>query len=271
LLVPCALDAQTSAGTGIDPDRPDLTDSASLIEPGIVQLETGVTQTRQAPGRRSFQSPIVARIGVRPWLEAQIGTDGMVSKVESGERATGIGDVQFGAKVRLLATSAGEALFTVLPLVNLPVASVEKGLGSGASDYTLNLITGWDLGARTRLDANYIIGAIGATDTGGPGHFVQHTVSASAGFELSDRLTPYVEGFAISRDEPEGGVITSIDGGVIYRITRRMAVDGGVLVGLSVDAPSYSVFGGFSVALGRARSKRPPARAPLLPRKRSHR
>lgn len=255
-----AASAQTGADAGVDPDRPDLTDSPTLITPGIVQMEMGVMQTRQTAADRDFQSVFAARIGVRPWFEAQIATTGIMSHLQSGALTTGGGDVQVSAKLRLLASPAGEALFTILPAISLAVADEEQGRRAGDADYSLNMITGWDAGSRTRVDVNYVIGAIGDGDE--RGHFVQHTVSVSAGFEATERLTPYFEGFAISREERDGGIVTAINGGVIYRIGPRMAIDGGMIVGLSEDAPSYAVFGGFSVAVGRGRTKNAAAHRP---------
>jgi hypothetical protein len=116
-------------------------------------------------------------------------------------------------------------------------------------------MTGRDVGPRAHVDTNYTIGAIG--DAGGRGHFVEQVLSASMSLTVTERLSPYFEGFGISREEIGGGLITAIDTGAIYTIGRRMAVDGGVLVGISRDASPFAAFGGFSVALGHARACKP--------------
>lgn len=250
------LRAQTPGET-IDPDRPDLTNSPRLVVPGMVQVEAGVIQTRQDAEHHTFSSPIVARIGVRDWLEAQVGSDGLLSQTEMGERATGIGNVRLGAKVRLLADSTNLGRFSILPLVSLPAASGAKQLGSGDPDYTLTFMTGADVAPRTHIDANYTIGAIGSG--GGRGHFVQHTVSGSMSVALTGQSSAYFEGFGISRQEPDGRAMTAIDTGVTYTIGTRVAVDGGIEAGLSGDAPAFAAFGGVSVAFGHARAaKRDP-------------
>jgi hypothetical protein len=63
-------------------------------------------------------------------------------------------------------------------------------------------------------------------------------------------VTPYVEGFWISRQDPEGGPVVAMDGGAIYVINPRLALDGGVQVGLSDAAPALSAFAGLSVVVG---------------------
>jgi hypothetical protein len=247
------LRAQTPDAVGpINPDRPDVTNSPQLIHPGLVQIESGVIWTRQDEAHRAFSTPVVARIGVRDWLEAQVGSDGLVTQTEMGEHATGVGNVRLGAKVRLLANPANVARFSILPLASLPAASGERQLGSGDADYTLTLMTGADVGRRAHIDTNYSIGAIGSG--GGRRHYVQHAVSGSMSVAMTGQSSAYFEGLAVSRQEADGRAVTAVDTGVIYTIGTRMAVDGGIEAGLSRDAPAFAAFGGFSVALGHARA-----------------
>src|SRR5262249_62424072 len=113
-----------------------------------------------------------------------------------------------------------------LPTVNLPTASVEKGLGSGDTDYTLAVLTGTDIGRHGHVDINYGIGAIGAG--GGAPHFVQHLVSVSASVAASDNWNPYVETFWISPQESGGGAIAAFGLGAIYELGSRFAIEGGI-------------------------------------------
>jgi hypothetical protein len=92
------------------------------------------------------------------------------------------------------------------------------------------------------------VGRIGAG--AGLPRFTQHLVSWSASAEVPGPVTPYVEGFWFSRQDPDGGQIVALDAGAIYVITPRFALDGGAQVGLTDAAPSLSAFGGLSVVLG---------------------
>lgn len=166
----------------------------------------------------------------------------------AGERATGVGNVRLGAKVRLLADSTNQGRFTILPQASLPAVSGARQLGSGDPDYTLTFMTGADVGPRVHIDTNYTIGAIGSG--GGRPHFVQHVLSGSMSVALTGQSSAYFEGFGISRQEAGGRAATAIDTGVIYRIGTRMAVDGGIEAGVSSEAPEFAAFGGVSVALG---------------------
>ncbi len=178
----------------------------------------------------------------------RFGGDGFVSATTPDGSASGIGNVQIGAKIRLWADPGGIPVLSILPSVNLPAASSAKGLGSGQSDYTLALLTGTDFLTRGHVDVNYGIGMIGT----GPGfhRFSQHLLSASASAEIPGPVTPYAEYFWLSRQDPNGGHVGAVDTGAIYVITPRFAIDGGVQWGLTPAAPSFSAFGGLSVVIG---------------------
>src|SRR5207245_4824862 len=206
--------------------------------------------THVVAGQHNIGSPFTARVGITEWFEARVGTDGLLSQVDSGSRATGFGNVQLGAKLRLWADPGGIPVLSILPTVNLPTASAEKGLGSGDADYTVALLTGTDFLKRAHIDVNYGIGAIGAG--GGQPHFVQHLVSASASVSAGEHWDPYAEVFWFSRQDVGGGGMTAIELGAIYTINPRLALDGGAQFGLSRAAPNLAVFGGVSLVLGDA-------------------
>jgi hypothetical protein len=232
----------------IDPDRPDVTNGARIVETGLLQIEFGGQYTRAVPGQTAFASPFTARIGLREWLEARIGTDGLLTQSDGVTRVTGLGNMQVGAKVRLWADADGAPLLSVLPAVNVPTASADKGLGSGRPDYTVALLTGSDFATHAHVDVNYGIGAIGSS-AGAP-HFAQHFASVSASDAISDNWNPYVEAFWFSRQDAGGRPVTSMDTGAIYQIGMRYAVDGGVQIGLSENAPRFAAFGGVSMIVG---------------------
>jgi hypothetical protein len=178
----------------------------------------------------------------------RLGGDGFVSVTDPiAGSGNGLGNVQLGAKIRLWADPGGIPVLSILPSVNIPTASSSKGLGSGQSDYTLSLLTGTDFLTRGHVDVNYGFGMIGS----GPGlhRFSQHLLSASASVEIPGPVTPYLEYFWISRQDPGGGIVAAMDAGAIYVITPRFALDGGAQWGVSDAAPA-SVFGGVSVILG---------------------
>jgi hypothetical protein len=79
---------------------------------------------------------------------------------------------------------------------------------------------------------------------------VQHLVSVSASDAISDNWNPYVEAFWFSRLEFGGASVTAIDAGAIYEFGGRYALDGGVQIGASRNAPAFAAFGGISIVVG---------------------
>jgi Putative MetA-pathway of phenol degradation len=191
-----------------------------------------------------FGSPVLARLGVSDWIEARIGADGWVERAVGRDRQSGFGNIQAGAKVRLVSDSAGAPVLSAIPMINLPTASASKGLGSGEADFTLTLAGGADLGARAHVDANYGIGTMGAG--GGQRRFTQHLVSVSASVSAG-HWDPYAELFWFSAQELGGSGVAAFDVGTACHLRDRLTLDGGLQVGLSQAAPNLSLFAGISV------------------------
>jgi Putative MetA-pathway of phenol degradation len=232
----------------LQPDRPDVTNGTHIVDTGLLQMEFGGLYTRISADERNGGSPFTARVGLAEWLEARIGADGLLSQVAGGSRATGFGNVQIGAKLRLWADPGGIPVLSILPTVNLPTASADKGLGSGDADYTVVFLTGTDFLTRGHIDINYGIGQIGAGN--GRPHFVQHLVSASASVAATEAWNPYAEVFWFSRQGPDAGAMAAMDVGAIFTVNPRLALDGGMQFGLSQAAPGVAAFAGISVVVG---------------------
>lgn len=232
----------------LDPDRPDVTNSPHIVGAGRLQIEMGVVHSRFDSGQSSLATPVTARIGIADWLEARVSGDGFVLVRDQAGSSSGLGNVQLGAKLRLHADADGVPIVSLLPTVNLPVASERKGLGSGRADFAITLLAGTDFLTHGHVDVNYGAGWIGA-GTRLP-RFTQHLVSVSASADLGS-VAPYLEGFWFSRQQLDGHNVVAIDGGAIFFINARLAVDCGLQVGLSEAAPSLSAFGGVSLVAGR--------------------
>jgi outer membrane putative beta-barrel porin/alpha-amylase len=248
LLAAATAGAQDTQPGEIEPDRPDITNGTHIVDTGILQLEIGGVYTHAGPHAHAAGTPITARVGLLEWLEARIGTDGLLTQSDGSTHASGLGNLQAGAKLRLWASPGGVPVLSILPNVDIPTASADKGLGSGSADYTVAVLTGTDLGRHGHVDMNYGVGAIGAGR--GQPHFAQHLVSVSASDAISDNWNPYVEAFWFSRQDADGGAVTAIDAGAIYELGGRYALDGGVQIGISGDAPAFAAFGGVSIIVG---------------------
>ena len=238
----------SAAQDNLEPDRPDVTNGTHIVDVGLLQMEAGGVWNRPRTGGHSAGTPTTVRLGLTEWLEARVSGDGLLSVADASGSQSGIGNVQLGAKLRLWSDPGGVPVLSILPTINLPVASESKGLGSGQADFTVAVLTGTDFLTRGHVDINYGIGRIGA-GTGQP-RFTQQLVSLSASAEVPGPVTPYIESFWYSQQDPGGGPVVAIDGGAIYVINPRFALDGGLQVGLTASAPALSAFAGVSVVVG---------------------
>jgi len=231
----------------IEPDRPDVTNGTHIVDIGLLQIEVGGLFVRSG-SQRSFGSPITTRVGLTDWLEARIGTDGLVSASDGGLRQTGVGNTSFGAKLRLWADPGGIPVVSILPSINFPTADPDKGLGSGDRDYFLAVLTGRDFGRHWHGDVNYGIGSLGAGQN--RPHFIQQLASISVSVAASDNWNPYAETFWFSQQDPHGRGVAAMDAGAIYELGARYALDGGVQVNLTGSPKDIAAFGGLSMIVG---------------------
>jgi hypothetical protein len=245
----------------INPDQPDVTNGTHIVSNGLTQVEFGTVYVRDTTGQRTGSTPFTVRIGMTNWLEARIGADGVLTQTtDGGTSATGFGNVQLGAKLRLWAKPGGVPVMSVLPTISLPTANSSNGLGSGKVDLTVAILTGSNIGSRGHIDFNYGIGSIGG-EHGRP-RFSQHLVSTSISAAATTNWNPYVEVFWFSRTEKEGTSEMSLDAGAIYELGPRLAIDAGVQAGIHGPAATLAVFGGLSIVVGprpntvRARQRR---------------
>jgi hypothetical protein len=245
----------------INPDQPDVTNGTHIVSTGLVQMEFGGIYVRNTVNQHSGGTPFTVRIGMTDWFEGRIGADGLLTQATDGVRSTGFGNVQMGAKLRLWAKPGGVPVMSVLPTISLPTASTEKGLGSGTVDFGIAILTGADLGSRGRIDVNYGIASIGNSPD--RPRYSQHLVSTSISAAATARWNPYIEVFWFSRTEVFSTSETSFDGGAIYELGPRLAIDGGVQAGVSGPSAALAVFGGLSIVFGpgpdavHARQRRP--------------
>jgi len=247
LAIALSIAGSARAQETIEPDRPDVTNGTHIVDIGLLQIEVGGLYTHAGAQQHGFGSPFTARVGLTDWLEARVGTDGVVMQSDGVQRQTGIGNTQLGAKLRLWSDPGGVPVLSILPTLNLPTADAAKGFGSGDRDYTVTVLTGTDIGRHWHVDGNYGIGRIGAGN--GDPHFTQHLVSVSASVAATDNLNPYAEAFWFSRQEPDGPAITAVDAGAIYELGARFAVDGGLQINLT-GGRQVALFGGFSMVVG---------------------
>lgn len=239
----CAEDAQ------VDPDRPDLTNSARTVPRGGFQLESGVeySRTRHAGAQteRRFLVDALARAGVAERVELQLGWQPLVH-LRGDEDDTGVGDVTLAMKYRFFDGAAPWPTLGVRPFLKLPTA--DEPLGSGRVDFGAVALASFDLPAGFGLDVNAGLAAIGQ---GRPsGHLLQALASASLSLDVGD-AAPFVELAFASRSARDARDSVNLDAGVVYRVTKRIAVDAAAQTSLTGDGPDWAVRAGVTFRFGK--------------------
>ena len=236
----------------IDPDRPDIAFGAKTIQPGRVQLESGLlferTRTAREPTERRWSAEATLRVGVAKGLELRLDGEPIV-RLRGADDVTDVGDLTLGAKWRFFDPPDGGSwpALALNPFVKLPTAP--EPIGSGKTDFGLRLIASFDLPAHFSLDTNAAVAAIGQTRPSG--HLVQAQVTASLSREILRNVSTYGEVFYLSRETRDARDQVGFDAGVVWRILPNFAVDAAVGTSLYGSLPDVFVRAGGSIRFGR--------------------
>jgi hypothetical protein len=134
------------------PCRPTISCSADIVPPGTVEVEAGYAGRYVQPDGFVHTEPLLLKLTLLPWLQAQVGNNGYVTESGSIERALRYDDIWFSLKFHLLDQTS------IAPSLALS-ASVSVPSFGPASDYPVAYDSSFwgyvskDLG-RVHLDLN---------------------------------------------------------------------------------------------------------------------
>jgi hypothetical protein len=232
----------------VEPDRPDVSNSTHTVPIRALQVELGLEYARphnDATERRlALQTTL--RTGLTDRLEVRLDSEPLVRLKEDSDDV-GLGDIAVGMKARLFEATGGPAWpsLGVQPFVKIPTARTP--IGSGRLDGGLLILADQDLPWELQMTVNVGLVAVGQRH----GILLQGLASASLSREFWGRLSPFREGFFASRDEREGHDTVGLDAGLVYLITRRVAIDVAAETTLNRRRPDYALRTGVSLLVGR--------------------
>jgi len=235
----------------IQPDRSSATTSTGIVGAGVVQIETGFNYGHERIGGRPTQTRFgletAVRIGVTDDLELGVLGEPLV-RLRGDVDDTGHGGFTLLAKWRFFKPAEGSPWpqLALLPSVTLPVT--EEPFGSGKTDFGALLLASFDLPWQVGLDLNAGMFALGQRRPSG--YLLQAFVGAGLAKDIG-AVTLFTDVVYTSRETRDERDTVILDGGVVYRPTRDVALDASVVTSLAGQAPDWTVRAGVSVRFGK--------------------
>lgn len=213
----------------IGTDRPDLTDSDSVVGKGVFQLESGflAEYSRISGGHdHSLFTPLLLRWGVAEKWEVRLATDGFSqdrTSVSGGHTlAQGYSPFSLGFKYHFQDGVAGTSKPGLGLIGDFPIPSGSGSFDSSRLNGKLALAAGWDLAPKWSLGTT--VGVFSDEDDSGRG-FVGGLLTASLERELSSRWASFFETALQAPERRSGGASVIIDGGMTYLVNLDTQLD----------------------------------------------
>ncbi len=253
LAAPAALLAQTEP---MVTDRPDQTESASIVPEGAFQLELGALHTRDGNGfdRETTQVPVsLLRIGLRERLELRLGWAGVIDeRVETRAgtfSASGSGGADLGFKLLLAEEGPGRPQTALLASTTLAVGS--EGFSSDRFDPSLRIAMSSTLTDRLSLGYNAGV-SLTSEDTGrGVTTRTSFLYTVALGIDLEGPAAAFVELFGTIPASDPAPESHAFDAGITWLAGPRLQFDVSGGIGLSEHAPDWFVGAGLSARFPR--------------------
>jgi hypothetical protein len=244
LVLLCAAFAGTLATLAAEPmitDRPDFTESATLVPRGYFQLEAGFTVEDFDGGDAVQVGEALLRVSLDQRWEVRIGLPSYLSVDTPGGDLTGTGDASIGTKRYLgQVTTLNDAHAGLLLSTSVPTAGGDFDSSSWQPDAALLLA--WELDGGWGLGTN--LGYTYADD--GQERFSQLRGSLSLGVPLGDRLAGFAETYVFNKEFEGGSTAWYADTGITYLLSEDLQLDARIGAGLSDDTSDFFFGAGVS-------------------------
>jgi len=133
---------------------PFVTDDPEPVGKGHWEINSAVTGTRSDAGTMAFAPQIDINYGAAAGVQLHVMPQlaySSSSAEPAGRRAYGVGDTEYGIKLRLIDedSATGEWMAAIYPFYEAPTGSARRGLGAGAQSEYLPLWLQWRAGGWT--------------------------------------------------------------------------------------------------------------------------
>ena len=196
-------------------DRPDQTESATVVLRGVVQVETGYLFARDGDVDRYEVPGTLFRVGLGGRTELRIGHAG----ISWLEERHGRGDSELGVKVNLIERQdAWLPELAIMGGMSLPTGG--DGFSNNGIDPSLLVSFAYELSPRLSLGSNIGVAWEASPEESTRDAEIVYTLALSG--ELTDRVGGFLELFG---DRQITGTSSSVDGGLTFLLRDLVQLD----------------------------------------------
>ncbi len=233
----------TSVYAGVE-NRPINTDDAYTLDKGVFTISLGSVFTREANHDKEIDLNIDLGYGITDRLEITADIPFVFLNPEAGINEEGIGDISVRPEYMFLEERENIPAMSLAATFELQSGDKDKGLGSGATDYSLSLQVS------KNFDPVSVHFNLGYTFIGkSKGEDLDNVIfyNFACEYVITGKLT--LVGELIGQTNSDPGATNDpmeILAGMIYEITSNVNFDVGFGAGLNNASPDIRVTGGIT-------------------------
>ena len=214
------------AYAGIE-NRPLDSDEAETLPPGTVSVSFGPVHAKEDDGDVEINLSLDLTYGITKNFEVGIDIPSLFLSPQEGNDTEGFGDVSLRPEWVFYQESRMLPSLSMAGTVKFPTGSERKGLGSGLTDYTVELLASKSFGPT--MGEKSMLLSVNLTHTFVGGADDIFSPSANMAYFVNDNLT--VVGELLGEILTKKNSLRSLVG-VIYGTSSSIAIDAGVGFGL---------------------------------------
>jgi len=234
----------------LEPDRPHFPEASTAAGRGRVILEGGYTFNNKGDTFASHAFPeMLWRVGMfTDWFELRFGQSFLHQRERLASVTTdtsGLQDLYLGAKIAVMEQHGWLPAVALIPQMSVPTGA--RAVTAGRTLPGLNADFAWDI-VKDFFSIELLVATNRVKDEGGSAR-LELATGLTGSFQLTKKLEGFIEWDAYY---PTGGIGPAAPrhyavGGLVYFISRDLAVDARLGVGLNHNSNDFLVGLGFAV------------------------
>lgn len=225
----------------IETDRPDQTETSSIVPPHYFQVETGFSFERKNENTTSIAHPsALIKYGLTSFLEFRLIAEAISLRSGGGSTCTGIEPIAIGFKANIFHEDGLLPQTSLLAHLGFPYLATPIFRGTYyAPEFRLSM----SHTLSDDLDLGYNLGAEWDGEHTSPAFIYTLTL----GYSIQEKMGIFIEVYGFASD-----FITAdhrFDGGFTYLLSNDTMLDLSGGIGLTNNAPQYFAAAGFSFRL----------------------